>query len=57
MVGFRGRAKITNYGQPIIQVEFGKGEFFAEGQAVIPTLHSLAELVTSTIETLESIYF
>jgi hypothetical protein len=56
MVGFGGRTKITNYGQPIIQVEFGKGEFF-EGQAVIPTLHSLAELVTSTIETLEGVYF
>lgn len=49
-----GKFEFQGYGQPAFAVSFGKGQPF-EGQAIIPTLHQLAQLVAGTVEAIEQV--
>lgn len=47
--------EITNYGQPSFAVLFGKGQVL-QGEAVIPTLRRLSEVVSGVVQTIETAY-
>jgi len=47
-----GTLKITDYGHPAFAVMFGKDQPF-EGEAVLPTLHQLTQLVAGIVQAIE----
>ena len=50
-----GPFKFQGQVQPAFQVLFGKGQPF-EGQAVIPTLHQLSQLISGAVHAIEQVY-
>lgn len=47
--------EIAKYGKAAFSVVFGKGQPF-EGEAILPTLHQLSQLVSGVVETIEKGY-
>jgi hypothetical protein len=50
-----GNVEIEGYGQPTYAVLFDNGQVF-EGQAIIPTLKQLSQLVSGVVNTIEKAY-
>jgi hypothetical protein len=48
--------EIADYGEPEVLVFFGEG-FPFQGEAIVPTLHQLAEFVSGTVEGIEDVFF
>ncbi len=45
----------VGYGEPVFMVVFGKGQPF-EGEAIVPTLHQLSQLISGTVDAFEQAY-